>query len=139
MLIGANGLPNNWVPKHLDIKTVFLNGYMDRECYVSHTFNTSAELQTNEYYLLRKILSELRQAAICGFIKLKTALCEKFDYKQLKTDAYMFLKSVKGKSVIILIYFEDIVLFCTDVSLLNRFAEEILDCLEGTDHGNLRW
>ena len=139
MLIQAVGMPKNWLPKHLDIKAAFLNGDIDRECYVSHPFNAPKDLQTNEYYLLKKTLYGLRQSAACWFIKLRYVMKNNLHYTQLKTDASIFKKSINDETVVAIVYVDDILVFCRNRKLLDESSNEILSCFEGTDHGALRW
>lgn len=36
-------LQNKWLIKHIDVRTAFLNGDIDREIYVRHPCNLSSE------------------------------------------------------------------------------------------------
>ncbi len=45
LLVLAVALQLRWSTRHIDFKTAFLNGEMDRETYVSHPVNLPQQMQ----------------------------------------------------------------------------------------------
>lgn len=131
-----------WKTRHVDIKTAFLNGDIDREIYVKHPTNVPDEMRLVQNYQLLKSLYGLHQAPLQWFLKLKVTL-NGFGYNQTRTEETIFLKSVQHQGneilVYILIYVDDLIFFSSDESVIDEATNELLSTFEGSNDGEVSW
>ena len=125
----------NWKTSHLDVKTAFLNGDIDRETYVSHPYNLPSHLKSGNYYKLDKALYGLRQAPLRWFVKLRDTLTKELGYKQLKSDGSVFYKKFRcrgeASEAILLCYVDDLIFVSSTSESLEEICSSFLKVFEG--------
>lgn len=125
-----------WFTRHVDVKSAFLNGNIDREVFVSHPYNLPDKMKRSRYYKLMKALYGLRQAPLQWFIKLKDTLTLKFKFQQLKTDGSVYKKITKNGDetvmILVLCYVDDLIFLGNDDRELDFVIEEFLKVFQGT-------
>jgi hypothetical protein len=101
----------------IDVKTTFLNGELDDEIYMKQSEGFVTLGQENMVCRLRKILICLKQAP---------KQCHKFDktltsvgFVVNKADTCVYYQFVGGKGVILCLYVDDILIFCTSIDVIN--------------------
>lgn len=142
LLTLAISLQMNWVQDHVDVKSAFLNGDIDRDIYVSHPYNLPSKFRRGHVYKLRKALYGLRQSPKCWFLKLRGVLINKLVYTQLKTDGCIFIKShTNGTEIILTIiicYVDDIIFISSNQETQDKEILWFLREFDGTKE-ELHW
>ena len=88
----------------LDIPTAYLNGNLEEIVYIRLPDGTPARL--------RKALYGLKQGARCWYTEIDTFLVEELGYQRSEADYGVY----SGGGIVILIYVDDILIFCTEGS-----------------------
>ncbi len=103
-------LKSNWRCVHVDVKTAFLNGDMDRDQYVRFPVNLSREYEdTGTVYKLQKSLYGLHQAPLQWQRKLCEVLIDAFGYSMMKSDLNVFIRRKDKEGTVVLLYVDDII------------------------------
>ena len=99
----------------MDVKSAFLNGYIDEEVYVHQppSFENSKHLEF--VYKLKKSLYDLKQAPRAWYERLSNFLLEK-DFTIGKVDTTLFCKTFKNDILICQNYVDDIIFGSTKSS-----------------------
>lgn len=93
----------------MDVKTAFLNGTTNEEVYIKKPLGF--EVKDREAYvcILKKALYRLKQAPRARYARMDSYLM-RLGFTQTFVDPALYIKVVKGESVIILPYVEDLLL-----------------------------
>ncbi|KAK2450696.1 putative mitochondrial protein [Trifolium repens] len=92
----------------MDVKSAFLNGYLQEEVYVEQPKGFMDPEYPNYVYKLKKALYGLKQAPRAWYERL-TQFLEEQGYRKGGTDKTLFVKEETGKFIIAQIYVDDIV------------------------------
>jgi hypothetical protein len=104
----------------MDVKSAFLNGYINEEVYVEQPPNFEDDKKPNHVYKLKKALYGLKQAPRAWYVRLRDFLLSK-GFIMGKVDTTLFTKKI-GKDLFILqIYVDDIIFR----SINQDFREEL--------------
>jgi len=98
----------------MDVKSAFLNGYMNEEVYVEQPKGFVDRSFPNHVYRLKKALYGLKQAPRAWYERLTQFLVDQ-GYRKGGTDKTLFVKDDNGRPMIAQIYVDDIVCFWWDV------------------------
>ncbi len=135
-------LHNSWYAKHVDVRTAFLNGDIDRDIRVMHPTNLPKHMKLSQVYQLQKALYGLHQAPLAWNNKLHEELLTT-GYIQLASDRSVYIReeaSPKGKRlVVVLVYVDDLIFVSNEENALIDASEEFLEIFEGTDLGDVSW
>ena len=117
----------------LDIKTAFLNGYLEEDVY---TVQPPGYEQggPNVACHLRRSLYGLRQAPRAWYVRLRTAL-EEMGFKPSKADPGMFVKEEKGEPVYVLVYVDDLLIACKSSVKIARLKAQLKSLFDVRDLG----
>lgn len=109
--------------QQFDVKTAFLNGYLEEEIYIS----IPEGLHINSKYVLRlhKSLYGLKQASRC-WNKRFTDFLKKYGFIQCQADSCIYVGIFKQVKVILILYVDDALI----VSESKLIIKEIIDCLK---------
>eukprot|EP00253_Pinus_taeda_P015435 PITA_15435 len=113
-----------WSIHHMDVKSAFLNGYLEEEVYVEQPQGFEVEGKENNVYKLKTALYGLKQAPSACFKmndKFKAAMMNEFEMKDLGIMKYFLGMEVYQSK-------DDIFIFQTKYAqdMLNKF--DMLDC-----------
>eukprot|EP00252_Welwitschia_mirabilis_P008803 TRINITY_DN20998_c0_g1_i2.p1 TRINITY_DN20998_c0_g1~~TRINITY_DN20998_c0_g1_i2.p1 ORF type:complete len:125 (+),score=22.89 TRINITY_DN20998_c0_g1_i2:128-502(+) len=92
----------------------------------------------NHVYLLKKALYGLKQALRAWFSRLDSYL-RNHDYKKCHSENTLYKKIIKGHSIFVLIYVDDIIFGGTDKKLIDKFKNDMTKEFEMTDLGQLSY
>ena len=122
----------------MDVKSAFLNGFIDEEVYVHQPLGFSNQ-QHPEYVLkLRKALYGLKQALKAWYKRLSNFLTEN-GFEKGKVDTTLFKKNHLEYILIVQIYVDDIIFGSTNESLCKEFSKLMQGEFEMSLMGELKF
>jgi len=108
----------------MDVKSAFLNGYLNEEVYVEPPKGIVEPSFPNHVYKLKKALYGLKQAPRGCYERLTQFLVDK-GYRKGGTDKTLFVKDGNGRLMIAQIYFDDIVFGGMSNKMVQRFIQQM--------------
>jgi hypothetical protein len=121
----------------MDMKSAFLNGFLEEEVYVKQPGFESAKFP-HKVYRLRKALFGLKQAPHAWYGSLRGFLFSK-GFEMGKVDKTLLLLRQGDDILIIQVYVDDIVFGGSSHSLVARFAEDVSKEFEVSMMGELQF
>ena len=95
----------------MDVKSAFLNGYLNEEVYVEQPKGFVDPSFPNHVYKLKKAMYGLKQALRAWYERLTQFLVDQ-GYRKEGTDKIMFVKDDNGRLMIAHIYVDGILGVC---------------------------
>lgn len=122
----------------MDVKSAFLNGYLNEEVYVEQPKGFVDPIQHEHVYKLRKALYGLKQAPRAWYERLTEFLTQN-GYNKGGVDKTLFVKNSKGKLMIAQIYVDDIVFGSMSDQMLKHFVQQMESEFEMSMVGELTY
>ncbi|GJV38486.1 retrovirus-related pol polyprotein from transposon TNT 1-94 [Tanacetum coccineum] len=122
----------------MDVKSAFLNGFINEEVYVAQPSGFIDFARPNHVYRLKKALYGLKQASKAWYDILKAFLI-KHDYTMGMVDNTLFTKKKDSNHPIVQIYVDDIIFGSTCQELCDDFAKIMHDEFEMSMMGELNF
>ncbi|GJT20467.1 retrovirus-related pol polyprotein from transposon TNT 1-94 [Tanacetum coccineum] len=113
----------------MDVKSAFLNGFINEEVYVAQPPGFIDFAKPNYVYRLKKALYGLKQAPKAWYDRLKAFLI-KHDYSMGMVDNTLFTKKKDSNLIIVQIYVDDIIFGSTCQEMCDDFAKIMHDEFE---------
>ncbi|GJS52033.1 retrovirus-related pol polyprotein from transposon TNT 1-94 [Tanacetum coccineum] len=129
---------NDFKLYQMDVKSAFLNGFINEEVYVAQPSGFIDFQKPNYVYKLKKALYGLKQAPKAWYARLKAFLI-KHEYLMGMVDNTLFTKKSKSHLNIVQIYVDDIIFGSTCQNLCDDFAKIIHDEFEMSMMGELNF
>ncbi|GJV22306.1 retrovirus-related pol polyprotein from transposon TNT 1-94 [Tanacetum coccineum] len=120
----------------MDVKSAFLNGFINEEVYVAQPRGFIDFAKPNHVYRLKKALYGLKQAPKAWYERLKAFLI-KHDYTIGMIDNTLFTKKKEPNLIIVQIYVDDIIFGSTCQEMCVDFAKIMHDEFEMSMMGEL--
>ena len=108
----------------MDVKTTFLNGYLNQKVYVEQTPGIEDPLRPNHVFKLDKALYGLKQAPKAWQDRLSQLLVSK-GYKHGVVDKTLFTLQMGEHVILVQVYVDDIIFGSTDLDLVIGFEKLI--------------
>jgi len=105
----------------MDVKSTFLNGFIEQEVYVKQPLDSQDTSNTNHSFKLKKALCGLKQALRAWYDKLSSFPLE-CGFERGKVDNTLFKKECKKDFLILQVYVDNIILGFTNESLCKDFS-----------------
>ncbi|KAK2410077.1 putative mitochondrial protein [Trifolium repens] len=122
----------------MDVKSAFLNGYLQEEVYVEQPKGFVDPEHPNYVYKLKKALYGLKQAPRTWYERL-TQFLEEQGYRKGGSDKTLFVKQEKGKFIIAQIYVDDIVFGGMSNAMVQHFVQQMQSEFEMSLVGELTY
>ncbi|GJX87727.1 retrovirus-related pol polyprotein from transposon TNT 1-94 [Tanacetum coccineum] len=122
----------------MDVKSAFLNGFINEEVYVAQPSGFIDFEKPNHVYKLKKALYGLKQAPKAWYDRLKAFLI-KHEYKIGMVDNTLFTKKKSSNLIIVQIYVDDIIFGSTCQDMCDEFAKIMHDEFEMSMMGELNY
>ncbi|GJZ45511.1 retrovirus-related pol polyprotein from transposon TNT 1-94 [Tanacetum coccineum] len=113
----------------MDIKSAFLNGFINEDVYVAQPLGCIEFKKPNHVYKLKKALYGLNQAPKAWYDRLKAFLI-KHEYNMRMVDNILFTKKKSSNLIIVQIYVDDIIFGLTFPKMCDDFAKIMNDEFE---------
>ncbi|GJS20943.1 reverse transcriptase domain-containing protein [Tanacetum coccineum] len=122
----------------MDVKSAFLNGFINEEVYVAQPSGFINFAKPNYVYRLKKALYGLKQAPKAWYDRLKAFLI-KHNYSMGMVDNTLFTKKKDSNLIIVQIYVDDIIFGSTCQEMCDDFAKIMHDEFEMSMMGELNF
>jgi hypothetical protein len=106
----------------MDVKSAFLNGYINKEVYVEKPPDFEDDKKPNHMYKLKKALYGLKQAPRAWYERLRDFLLSK-GFKMGKVDITLFTKKIGQDLFVLQIYVDDIIFGSTNQDYCEEFGK----------------
>ena len=108
----------------MDVKSAFLNGFIDEEVYVNQPQGFIDPAFPNHVFRLTKALYGLKQAPHAWYAQIDSYLMS-LAFTKIDVDANLYFKLVKVKPLILLLYVDDLFLIGAE-NLIAQYKKEII-------------
>ena len=116
----------------MDVKSAFLNGYINEEVYVEQPLDFEDDKKPDHVYKLKKALYGLKQAPRAWYERLRDFLLSK-GFIMFKVGTTLFTKKI-GKDLFVLqIYVDDIIFGSTNQDFCEEFRKMMANELDVYD------
>ena len=132
-LLLALSVHKGWKVYQLDVKSAFLNGYLQEEIFVEQPMGFQVKGQEDKVYLLKKALYGLKQAPRAWYSRIDEHLHNLGFVKSL-SEATLYVKGTDANLIIVSVYVDDLLVIGSDEKLIKQFKVEI-EVFEMTDLG----
>jgi hypothetical protein len=123
---------NAWKIYQLDVKSAFLNGYLEEEIYVEQPEGFKVEGREDKIYLLRKALYGRKQALRAWYSRIDEYL-QGLGFVKSPSEATLYVKEACGNLLTDSLYVDDMLVPGSNEILVKEFKAEILKVFEMTD------
>uniref|UniRef100_A0A3Q7XZQ9 Uncharacterized protein LOC113786557 n=1 Tax=Cicer arietinum TaxID=3827 RepID=A0A3Q7XZQ9_CICAR len=120
-LLLAYACSMNFELYQMDVKSAFLNGYINEEVYVKQPPGFEDSKNPSHVYKLKKALYGLKQAPRAWYDRLSTFLCER-GFDKGEVDKTLFVKRENGHTLLVQIYVDDIIFGSTNKDICEEFS-----------------
>lgn len=122
----------------MDVKSAFLNGFIEEEVYVKQPPGFEDPTLTDHVFKLKKALYGLKQVPRAWYDRLSSFLLEN-DFMRGKVDTTLFRREVGKDFIIVQIYVDDIIFGATNESLCKDFSDMMKSEFEMSMMGELKF
>lgn len=105
----------------MDVKSAFLNGYINEEVYVKQPLDFEYIKNPSSVYKLRKTLYALKKAPMAWYNRLRNFICER-GFEKCKVDITLFINKIKDHTLLVQMYIDDIIFGSTNNDLCKEFS-----------------
>ncbi len=122
----------------MDIKSAFLNGFIDEDVYVEQPHDFENHEFANHIFKLTKALYGLKQAPRAWYERLSNFLLQN-DFSKEKVDTTLFVKNHENDILVVQIYIDDIIFGAPNECLCKEFANTMKSEFEMSMMGELKF
>jgi hypothetical protein len=122
----------------MDVKSAFLNGFLNEEVYVHQPPGFKDEHKPNHVFKLTKALYGLKQAPRAWYERLSTFLLDN-GFSRGKIDTTLFRKTNDQDLLIVQVYVDDIIFGATNEKMCEEFSNLMQSEFEMSMMGELRF
>ncbi|RVW47431.1 Retrovirus-related Pol polyprotein from transposon RE1 [Vitis vinifera] len=127
-----------WKIYQLDVKSAFLNGYLEEEIFVEQLEGFAIKGKEEKVYLLKKALYGLRQAPRAWYSRIDTHLLTLGFHKSL-SEFTLYIKKIEEDILIVSLYVDDLLVTGSNAGFVNKFKAEMKQVFEMTDLGEMSY
>ena len=136
-MVLAIAAQNKWSMHQMDVKSAFLNGYLEEEVYVKQPPGFEIDEQPDKDYRLKKALYGLKHASIVWYSRIDEYLTG-VGFNKSQSEPTLYTKvNQEGKIVIVCLYVDDLI-FTGDMSVDN-FKDAMKTEFEMTNLGMMKY
>lgn len=135
-LLLALAAQNDWIVHQLDVKSAFLNGYLEEEIFVEQPEGFVLQGQEDKVYRLKKALYGLKQAPRSWYSRIDTHL-ESLGFVKSLSESTLYVKKVDEDILVLSLYVDDLFVTGSSKKMIDKFKKEMEDVFEMTDLGKM--
>jgi len=137
-LLLAYACMNGFKLHQMDVKSAFLNGYIDEEVYVCQPPGFEDHKHPDYVFKLKKTLYGLEQALRQWYERLSNFLLS-HAYERGKTDKTLFIKKAFNDIILVQVYVDDIIFGSTNHNMCEQFVAAMQGEFEMSMMGELNY
>jgi hypothetical protein len=118
----------------LDVKSAFLNGFLQEEIYVEQPEGYIKEGEEDKVCLLKKALYGLKQAPRAWYSRIDEHL-QNLGFAKSFSESTLYVKQNGANILIISLYVDDLLVTGNNTSFVEKFKQEMMEVFEMTDLG----
>jgi len=127
-----------WKIFQLDVKSAFLNGYLQEEIFVEQPKGFVVRGEEGKVYLLKKALYGLKQAPRAWYSRIDEHLL-KLDFKKSLSESTLYIRNSNSDYIVVSLYVDDLFVTGNNPSMINKFKAEMMKVFEMTDLGEMSY
>eukprot|EP00253_Pinus_taeda_P005594 PITA_05594 len=127
-----------WSIHHMDVKSAFLNGYLEEEVYVEQAQGFEVEGKENNVYKLKKALYGLKQALRAWYARIDGYFQEN-GFQRSKNDPTLYYKQEGIDILIISLYVDDVLYMGSSFKMNDKFKAAMMNEFEMKDLGIMKY
>jgi len=127
-----------WKIFQLDVKSAFLNGYMQEEIFVEQPKGFVVGGEEEKVYLLKKALYGLKQAPRAWYSRIDEHLL-KHDFKKSLSESTLYMRTSNYDCIVVSLYMDDLFVTGNNLSMIDKFKAEMMKVFEMTDLGEMSY
>ena len=117
---------NGWNIHHMDIKSTFLNGYLEEEIFVEKPEGFIVKGMEKKVYFLKKALYGLKQAPRGWFSRIDSHLLGLGFTKSL-SEFTLYFRKVCDETLVVSLYIDDLLVTGSSMEQIDNFKKEMKD------------
>ncbi|OMO61385.1 Integrase, catalytic core [Corchorus capsularis] len=137
-LLLAIAAQKQWKIHQLDVKSAFLNGYLQEEIFVEQPEGFQVKGNEDKVYLLKKALYGLKQAPRAWYDRINTHLFQ-IGFCRSPHEPTLYVKQDGSKILIVSLYVDNLLVCGSDSSMVCSFKNEMEKVSEMTDLGEINY
>ena len=127
-----------WKVYQLDVKSAFLNGFLEEEIYVEQPEGFAMKGQEDDVYLLKKALYGLKQTPRAWYSRIDEHLMQ-LGFKKSLNEATLYIKGDEINFIVVSLYVDDLLVTGSNEELVRKFKEDMKKIFEMTDLGEMAY
>ena len=135
-LVLALAAQKGWKVFQLDVKSAFLNGYLQEEIYVEQPEGFSIKGHEDKVYLLKKALYGLKQAPRAWYSRIDDYLLSLGFTKSL-SESTLYVQHLNAEILIVSLYVDDLLVTGSNATFIGEFKQNMMKVFEMTDCGEM--
>ncbi|KAG8501627.1 hypothetical protein CXB51_004055 [Gossypium anomalum] len=138
-LIIALAAQKQWIIYQLDVKSVFLNGFLEEEIYVEQPEEFKVPGEEHKVYKLKKALYGLKQAPRAWYAIIDNYLIS-LGFERSISEPTLYVKREQAETqLIVSLYIDDLLVTGGDHIMLVDFKAKMKDMFEMSDLGQMTY
>ncbi|CAL5368182.1 unnamed protein product [Camellia sinensis] len=125
-----------WVIHQMDVKSAFLNGYLEEEIFVEQPEGFAFQGQEEKVYRRKKALYGLKQAPRSWYSRIDAHLVN-LGFEKSLSESTLYIKKADDEILVVSLYVDDLLVTGSSKELIDKFKEEMKDVFEMTDLGRM--
>ncbi|KAG8478853.1 hypothetical protein CXB51_028662 [Gossypium anomalum] len=138
-LLMAIAAQNKWKIYQMDVKSAFLNGYLEEEVYIEQPPGYSKQGQEDKFYCLKKALYGLKQAPRAWNTRIDEYFQKNGFMKSPYEHALYTKKNKVGDIMIVCLYVDDMIFMGNNPGMFNDFKKAMTKEFEMIDIGEMSY
>ncbi|KAL4283880.1 hypothetical protein GQ457_16G026560 [Hibiscus cannabinus] len=138
-LLTAVAAQNKWEIYQMDVKSAFLNGYLEEEVYIEQPLGYIKQGHEDKVYRLKKALYGLKQAPRAWNARIDEYFQENGFIKSPYEHTLYSKKNEDGDIMIVCLYVDDMIFIGNNPGMLHDFKTAMTKEFEMTDIGEMSY
>lgn len=123
---------------HLDVKSAFLNGDLQKEVYVCQPEGFIARREEHKVYRLTKALYGLRQAPRPWNVRLNGSL-KQLGFERCPQEQALYKRCTRSETLLVGVHVDDLIVTGNSLKGIKRFKHQMMQEYKMTDLGLLAY
>nr|KYP75144.1 Retrovirus-related Pol polyprotein from transposon TNT 1-94 [Cajanus cajan] len=131
-LLLALAAQKGWIIHHMDVKSTFLNGYLEEEIFVEQPEGFLVHGQEEKVYRMKKALYGLKQAPRSWYSRI-----DSLGFEKNLNEFTLYVKKTDAGIIIVSLYVDDLLMTGSSKEPIEEFKGGMKEAFEMTDLGKM--